>query len=98
MTWLLRREQVSCSILSQEKILYLKSEKRLFFTKSHHIKGMIRAFFGSRVCCAIAKTKKKNSFTRTKSIYKGSLRTHRSIISAAFKEEEEEEEEEDMSS
>lgn len=56
---------------------------------------MIRAFFGSRVCCAIAKKKKKNSFTRTKSIYKGSLRTHRTITSAAFKEEEEED---DMSS
>lgn len=53
---------------------------------------MIRAF-GSRVCCAIAK-KKKNSFTRTKSIFKGSLRTHRTITSAAFKEEEED----DMSS
>jgi hypothetical protein len=50
---------------------------------------MIRAL-GSRVCCAIAK-KKKTSFTRTKSIFKGSLRTHRIIISAAFKEEEEEE-------
>ena len=58
---------------------------------------MIRAFFGSRVCCANATKKKKNSFTRTKSIYKGSLRTHRTITSAAFKEEEEEEEE-DMSS
>jgi hypothetical protein len=59
---------------------------------------MIRAFFGSRVCCAIAKKKKKNSFTRTKSIYKGSLRTHRTITSAAFKEEEEEQEEQDRSS
>ena len=51
---------------------------------------MIRAL-GSRVCCAVAKKKKKNSFTRTKSfIFKGSLRTHRTITSAAFKEEEEE--------
>jgi len=54
---------------------------------------MIRAL-GSRVCCAIAEKKKKNSFTRTKSfIFKGSLRTHRTITSAAFKEEED-----DMSS
>lgn len=54
---------------------------------------MIRAL-GSRVCCAVAKKKKKNSFTRTKSfIFKGSLRTHRTITSAAFKEEED-----DMSS
>ena len=54
---------------------------------------MIRAL-GSRVCCAVAKKKKKSSFTRTKSfIFKGSLRTHRTITSAAFKEEED-----DMSS
>jgi hypothetical protein len=80
--------------LSQEKKFCISSHNQknkknaLFFFQQ-----MIRAFFGSRVCCAIAK-KKKNSLTRTKSIFKGSLRTQRTITSAAFKEEEED----DMSS